>query len=1063
MKRLTIILFSLFVLQTSAQVVVKGLVTEQNSGGKMLPGVEIKSLGGIPEVSDNAGLFQLTFAGKKPGDRIYVEVNKSGYEVVNRKEILEDWLIGKDPKERTKVVMCPEGMVAQNMAKYYRISEKALTKGYYEKIDALMTERGQAKIDAKRYAEQAKLLEEQFKNQRKQLDELAEKFARENFDDYTGIQKQAADSFMAGNIEAAISILGTINSEEEMKKALRQKEKGEKLIAEGKQMQEEADSIIQQNIRKLMFQGDLYKATFRLDEAEKAYDVAVNADTTNLQNSFQYANFLSSMFKVTKAKAIYERLVRLSDNAVTLALATQNLALVLQINKEYHKSEIAYCQSLDVSRKLAINNQPDKLINLSIVLTAFAGLKNEMMQYDKADSYYNEAIGVLKRVKDEDEKKTTQMRYILNLYGYFLHSNNRLKEAETIYREALDISDTPVDKSFTLKVLANLLKIEYKFDEALEYGEQAVDLLKNSCSIDLATSYITLADIQSTMKRYDEALKNIEAGMDCFASQINVNPLPVKYMIASALNLKGSIQYNLRHARESMQAYSQALSIFEEINTWNPDLYQSQIASANVNLGMCYRDLIFNTDSTNSYFSRALKVYENMESVSHKVIYPQMVTVLNNLGTNETNRRNYGLAANYFERSVKLTRILADDNPKLYTQMLAFTLNQFGLSAQYNQDFNKAVTLQKEALAYYRSLAKDSPNIYFPQVGIVLNSLGSVYCLTHRYPESQSAFSESTAIFRKLAQRDSLMYAPLLASTLQMTAELYFSKGEMDLAQNLYVEVLDLYKSPVVRPQSIDGEAAVYIRMGDVQKALKNTDESGKYFYRSAKAYKDLIPINAMYNMWLEKCLAELDTIGRYYMDRGDSALQQSLFDDAKTWYQKADTTFNEKNELKPDLNNNWMIGWVYYHLSNCTSNKRTKIIYLRNALDKRLEVYQMYQNENTTPVIIQNYGNLSWFYLFGKQFAQSGSMARKAISLAVDNQINESQYIWIYTNLAHSLLFQGKYDEAKKIYLELKDQMYPNDPDKKTFNYFFLQDFDEFEKAGITHPDIARIREFLQ
>ena len=55
--------------------------------------------------------------------------------------------------------------------------------------------------------------------------------------------------------------------------------------------------------------------------------------------------------------------------------------------------------------------------------------------------------------------------------------------------------------------------------------------------------------------------------------------------------------------------------------------------------------------------------------------------------------------------------------------------------------------------------------------------------------------------------------------------------------------------------------------------------------------------------------------------------------------------------------------------------------------------------------------------------------------------------------------LFQGKYAEAEKIYITLKDKPY----NKATYRETFLADLNELEKAGITHPDIAKIRALLK
>jgi hypothetical protein len=56
-------------------------------------------------------------------------------------------------------------------------------------------------------------------------------------------------------------------------------------------------------------------------------------------------------------------------------------------------------------------------------------------------------------------------------------------------------------------------------------------------------------------------------------------------------------------------------------------------------------------------------------------------------------------------------------------------------------------------------------------------------------------------------------------------------------------------------------------------------------------------------------------------------------------------------------------------------------------------------------------------------------------------------------------LLFQGKYLEAEKMYISLKDKPYKN----ATYKDTFLANFNELEKAGVTHPDIAKIKTILK
>lgn len=100
-----------------------------------------------------------------------------------------------------------------------------------------------------------------------------------------------------------------------------------------------------------------------------------------------------------------------------------------------------------------------------------------------------------------------------------------------------------------------------------------------------------------------------------------------------------------------------------------------------------------------------------------------------------------------------------------------------------------------------------------------------------------------------------------------------------------------------------------------------------------------------------------------------------------------------------------------------------------------------------------QLYGLQSYRHLFLKQYAESEQTAKEGIDIAPDE-------IWIKTNQGHALLFQGKFEQAKAIYLANKEVKLS---DGKTFGKAVLDDFNDLEKAGITHPDMAKIRKLLK
>ena len=93
--------------------------------------------------------------------------------------------------------------------------------------------------------------------------------------------------------------------------------------------------------------------------------------------------------------------------------------------------------------------------------------------------------------------------------------------------------------------------------------------------------------------------------------------------------------------------------------------------------------------------------------------------------------------------------------------------------------------------------------------------------------------------------------------------------------------------------------------------------------------------------------------------------------------------------------------------------------------------------------------GNLSFRLILQKDYNIAEQYAYEG--LYVDPTQN-----WIYTNLAASLLFLGKYEEAKQIYSLYKYEL----------KNMFLDDFNQYEKAGVIPPkhkeDVEKIKRLL-
>ena len=88
--------------------------------------------------------------------------------------------------------------------------------------------------------------------------------------------------------------------------------------------------------------------------------------------------------------------------------------------------------------------------------------------------------------------------------------------------------------------------------------------------------------------------------------------------------------------------------------------------------------------------------------------------------------------------------------------------------------------------------------------------------------------------------------------------------------------------------------------------------------------------------------------------------------------------------------------------------------------------------------------GGLAYRFVIARDFADALEAADEAIALAPDK-------IWIYTNRAHALMFLGRIDEARALYLQYRGK--PNVVGDKPWEEAILADFAELRKAGLTHP----------
>ena len=147
----------------------------------------------------------------------------------------------------------------------------------------------------------------------------------------------------------------------------------------------------------------------------------------------------------------------------------------------------------------------------------------------------------------------------------------------------------------------------------------------------------------------------------------------------------------------------------------------------------------------------------------------------------------------------------------------------------------------------------------------------------------------------------------------------------------------------------------------------------------------------------------------------------------------------------EPDLaTTQYNLGCLYYNIQRYEDSEK---MYL-SAMEIRRRLAaanpQVYE-----PGLVRACNNLSFLFLAQGNFEEAERYTREGSKY-------DSTHHTVYTNLAASLLFQGRYAEAEEIYLRYKEELKED----------FLSDFEDFYRRGIIPPeredDVERIKKLL-
>lgn len=708
----------------------------------------------------------------------------------------------------------------------------------------------------------------------------------------------------------------------------------------------------------------------------------------------------------------------------------------------------------------------------------------------------------------------------VSAYAFFLAEQNKEKEAITIYEKILKLPINKSDIALVKNNLGTLYLTVNQYDKSLLNLQEALNIRlglaetspeKYNADVsdsqnNLGNLYLRLNNNHKALESYQEALrirkgvakadpqkyksevasvlsnlgivyKNLnenEKALESFKESliilkllIKTNPQKYKPDIASThLNL-GEFYRNLNKYDKALASYKESLNIYKSLAEDNPEKYKPDLANIQVNLGIVYKDL-YQFDKALVNCQKSLGIYINLAKINPEKYEPRVAQTQNILGVTYKELRQYNNALSSYRESLNIYKRLAEENPEKYELNFAKTQINLGVLYRICNDYVLAEKIIQQSLLIFQQQVKVNPEEIEPLIGVSLISLGNVYNKLKKNELSVKSFLEALNLYKRLAKKNPEKFNQDIALVLYALGNFYTKQNNYEAGlEKLNTALLIYEKLAVKTPDKYEIEVAnshiglgfTYEKQNNYVKALQNYTNAYSILKKLSRNnpdrfevdFADLIvcigrlQIKFRLNRNVKNIEFDIDLARKIYSRHPNLPKAKENLSSVKfliTYFNIYDLA-NEIDDIKKSINS--------YSISKKIKNQRIIIANYNNLQKLGYEARTSIGKEQ---------GTLAYYLLFAKDFNGAKQSAKVALNPTFEKPKDyDANVEWVHTNLALSLLLQGKYEEAKVIYKKFKDKQIQN----KTYKVFMLEDLDALEKEGITHPDVAKIRKLLE
>ena len=378
----------------------------------------------------------------------------------------------------------------------------------------------------------------------------------------------------------------------------------------------------------------------------------------------------------------------------------------------------------------------------------------------------------------------------LTVIGDIYQVQGRYDEALEYYQQALTIARDLGDRPGIGQALTNIGGVYAywgQYQQALDFSTEALAIRQNiGDRAGVGETLTNIGGVYASLGQYQQAL-------DFFS-----DALTILQDVGNRAD-EGAILNNIGFVYDRLGAYQQALSFYTEALAILQDIGDRAVESVTLNnIGVVY-DRLGQYQQALSFYTEALAILQDIGNRSGEG------TTLNNIGAVYDNLGEYQQALSFYTDALAIHREVGNRTDE------STTLNNIGAMYENLGQYQQALSFYRDALAIIQDIGDRAGE------GATLNNMGAVYDNLGQYQQALSFYTDALAIVQDIGDRAGE------GSTLNNIGLVYTNLGQYQQALTFYTEALAIVQDIGDRSSessTLTNIGVVYCRLGQYQQAL---------------------------------------------------------------------------------------------------------------------------------------------------------------------------------------------------------------------------------------------------